>query len=522
MTKVFLISAIAIIALGGALAVFAATHLGIGISPDSVYYIGGARSLLDGEGFRHPLGDLISHYPPFYPLLLSAISIFGHDPIVMSRWLNAMIFAANIFLTGVIIFRLLEEKSSSATWLSVVGAILVASSIGMLEIHTMAWTEPLYLLLQLVGLVLLTWYFDQQNIILLLLAGLFIGLALLTRYAGVAIIGTGMVGLILLSKMSFRKRITALIVFTLASLLPMVTWVLRNYIFTGTTANRDFVFHSLNRAHFWEALTTVSSWALIPISSPTLIKLVPLILVFMFVGGVILILILQARSEHRKSLVAGIPDFPNLIWLFVILIPLYIGTLLFTNMFLNTYTPLDRRILSPIYIPIVILVLYFVGIFYHHMRERQFSKILTGGFLIGFTCLHILFGYQYFATIYQTGLGFNASIWFKSETLNAIQQLPDGINYYSNAPEALYIHTNHPTNKIPQAVRVVDQNPNENYERDVQSLETAISSGPVAIVVFNLPGRSSEETYATLLNSLPIQSTIRTEDGVIYLNSFPP
>lgn len=510
------------ISLGGALLVLVATHLGIGISPDSIYYIGGARSFLAGEGFRHPLGELISHYPPFYPLLLSAISIFGTDPIESSRWLNALIMAANIFLAGIISYRLLAKKAPSATWFSVIAAILAASSIGMLEIHTMAWTEPLYLLLQMLGLTLLASYFERNNIITLLAAGLFIGLALLTRYAGVAIIGTGVVGLAVLGKNPFRQRLIALFTFTAASGLPLIIWLIRNWIFVGTTTNRDFTFHALNRAHFWEALTTISSWALIPTSAPTLIKLVPILMVLLLVGGVSIVLILQAKPENKNRLLGRLPEIPYVIWLFVLLIPLYVGTLIFTNMFLNTYTPLDRRILSPLYIPIVIVVIYFLGIFYHQLLARRVPKILLASFLIGFTCLQLLNGYQYFTNIYATGLGFNASVWFQSETLKAVQQLPEGVTYFSNAPEALYIHTDHPSFKIPQAVRIVDQNPNANYDEDVERLDAEISNGPVAIVVFNLPGRNSEEDYATLLGSLPVQLTSRTEDGVIYRNIVAP
>ena len=58
-----------------------ATHLGIGISPDSVAYIMASRQLSQGQGLTligaHGGQVPLTHFPPLYPLVLSFLSLFG-------------------------------------------------------------------------------------------------------------------------------------------------------------------------------------------------------------------------------------------------------------------------------------------------------------------------------------------------------------------------------------------------------------------------------------------------------------
>ena len=69
------------------------TPFGVGLTNDSAAYIGGARSLMAGQGYVRIGGDglprPISHFPPFYSLVLAGASrITGQDPLVTAKWVN--------------------------------------------------------------------------------------------------------------------------------------------------------------------------------------------------------------------------------------------------------------------------------------------------------------------------------------------------------------------------------------------------------------------------------------------------
>ncbi|MCZ7551666.1 MAG: hypothetical protein B6D39_04155 [Anaerolineae bacterium UTCFX2] len=60
------------------------TPFGSGVSPDSVTYIEGAKSLLSGQGYSRD-GSPITHFPPLYSLFLAIVGIFKNDLVQASR-----------------------------------------------------------------------------------------------------------------------------------------------------------------------------------------------------------------------------------------------------------------------------------------------------------------------------------------------------------------------------------------------------------------------------------------------------
>jgi len=68
--------------MGGGIIVWA-TPWGVGLSPDSAIYIGGARSLAEMKGYTQPVDastySPIVHYPPLYSASLATFGVLGLD-----------------------------------------------------------------------------------------------------------------------------------------------------------------------------------------------------------------------------------------------------------------------------------------------------------------------------------------------------------------------------------------------------------------------------------------------------------
>jgi len=145
------------ISLIGAATLLLTTRWGIGLSPDSITYIGAARSLLMGNGLSVPTysGQFspMTHFPPLFSGLLSVIGSIGIAPLEGARWLNAIFFAANIALVGVIVYF-----STGSIFLSLLGSVLMVVLFPMVQAHSMAWSEPLFIFFGFLGLFLLALY----------------------------------------------------------------------------------------------------------------------------------------------------------------------------------------------------------------------------------------------------------------------------------------------------------------------------------------------------------------------------
>jgi len=154
------LSALSGLAALGGVGLVAATPWGLGLSPDSVVYIGAARSLAQGNGLSLPtdaaaMAPLV-HYPPLYPALLALASFSGLDVIAAAKWLNVFLFCANIFLAGVIGYRV-----SGLLPFAILTAGLVATAFPMALAHSMVWSEPLFIVCQSAALLFLLSYLRE-------------------------------------------------------------------------------------------------------------------------------------------------------------------------------------------------------------------------------------------------------------------------------------------------------------------------------------------------------------------------
>lgn len=96
---------LAILSLAAATTVLVSTNrYGAGLSPDSVNYVAAARSFAAGKGLVMYDGSPFVVFAPLYPALLGSIShVAGLDPLSYTHTVNAVLFAAIVFLSGVLL-----------------------------------------------------------------------------------------------------------------------------------------------------------------------------------------------------------------------------------------------------------------------------------------------------------------------------------------------------------------------------------------------------------------------------------
>ena len=340
-----------IVAFAGSVISLYATRWCIGLSPDSTGYIAAAHNLAAGGCLCEVRSEPAVEYPPLYPVLLAVLERLGLDPVDGARWLNASLLAGNIFLVGLVI----RLNTSNSVFAPILGSVLMMSSFGILKIHSMAWTEPLFIFFTLLGALALGAFISNPKQPILVFAAILVGLACLTRYAGLSLIITGVVGMLIMSRKSFAEIILDSVIFVGISVFPMALWMLRNFYLSGSMTGRTFEFHLISLGHVRTALLTISHW-LVPLPPEA-----PYDLRIALVLGVVLIpIILLTRKAQRGSGVNCIPIIKHLKetpLLFGIFILVYMGFLIVSISFFDFVTPLDYRILSPVYVSALIFAL---------------------------------------------------------------------------------------------------------------------------------------------------------------------
>jgi hypothetical protein len=497
-----------------------ATRYGIGVSPDSVVHIGGGRNLIAGYGFSllSGTGDYapITHHAPLYAALLAVPGFFGIELGQTAKVLNALLFSANIFILGLMVSTLSKSISPAAWILPTAGAWLMLISYTMVELHLMAWTEAVFILLMLITIALLAAYLNKPRVLFLLASAVAAGLALLTRYAGLSLVLTGFLGILFFLPSNLLSRIRIAAVFFLVSVTPIVLWLGRNFLMAGTAANREFIFHPVSKNQLWIGLTTISGWLGVSESAPTLLKLVPVA-----AAGIGMLALIFLSRRNRSSIIDGNKteegkQIPETVKISLTFFLVYIAFLVFSVSFFDANTPLDNRILSPIYV-VGLLVALFGVISLITLKPDNFS-VKTGVFILGIwlTMNYLSTSINLVSSSYREGIGLNSREWLQSETLNELEIYSPEIVIYSNAPDAIYLHTGRPAVSLPRKYERASQRVNHNYSSDLVNIQNLVDSNQALIVYFSTLNRPNISTEEELSTDLRLDVVANLSDGKIF------
>ncbi|MCC6189292.1 MAG: hypothetical protein IT318_09670 [Anaerolineales bacterium] len=503
-------------ALLGAAVLLVGTRWGVGASPDSAVYIGAAQNLLSGRGLTVPFGGQLdgplTHFPPLYPILLAGLGQSVGGPAAAARWLAAVLFGANVLLAAVMV----ANTRSTAGWAPLAGAGLLLVAPTMVSLHSMAWSEPLFLLLGFSGLLLLAVYQEQGRWPALLAAGALLGLVTLTRYAGVAFVAAGVLALVALPGRPRRARLAAGLVLGAVSMAPLLAWSARNLALAGSATSRQLVFHPIGLGHARQALDTLAGWLLLPLEASTAAKLgVPLALV----GGIAAI-----AAWHRRQAGAAVRGnwpgaalaaWPALIWQLILFSVVYVIFLAGSISLVDANTPLDDRILSPLYPAGAVVAAWLAGAAWPSARRARWPAAGLLALAAAFVALSAVRSAGWLAAGYEQGIGFNRRAWQASPSLMKVQALPEGSVLYSNAPEAIYLHTGRGAYQIPRQFSPVSQTMNGDYAAELAEMRRRLGEGGF-VVYFAGVRSSSGPSEAELVETLALQVTARTADGTLY------
>ena len=245
----------AIAALGAVLVLARQVPFGVGLHWDSGNYVAVARYLLAGEGFREYSGAVYVSWPPLYPLVLAVASLDVLDPLAVAGPVNAALFALTIFVVGRYLQRRLESR-----FLVVWAALAIALATPLAGQAAIAMSGTAFILLVTLTLIHVDAFLAKGRTSSLVWTGTCAALAWQTRYLGAALVAAVAVMLLLQRGARPPQRVRRAAGFALLAGAPMVVWLVRNRLVSGTfTGPRGYGRRS------WVALSGIGeelwSWA---------------------------------------------------------------------------------------------------------------------------------------------------------------------------------------------------------------------------------------------------------------------
>jgi hypothetical protein len=466
-----------------------ATPEGLGLSDDSIGYIAGARSMLAGAGYREAWlasDQPVTHFPPAFSAVLASIGRFGLDPLRGARFLNALLFGLNIFLLGVLGWRMLKSLPAG---LALAALFLLNDS--LLRVHAVAMSEPLFIFLSLLAFWIFDLYVERDAHWLWLLAcGAFTGMAYLTRYAGLALLATFLLALVILHR-TWRRRLSSAGIFLLGSVPWAAGWAIRNELVGGNITNRVLVWHPITASNFETALYNISTF-LMPVEAwrrelfkaPGVFALATVLIL----GSVLIWTVVKARSQlsQRATILDASPEangqlpirdgiaFPNGLYIFG-----YLAAIFASMSFFDASTKFKLRILSPVYVSLLILLALFGKWLWGRRREAAIvllALIFAMSAVGQAAALHELS---------KGGQGYASYQWYDSKAMAFLRDLPSSVRIYTNEPGAVYLYTGRGAYVLPDRFDPVTAAARTGFERGVEQMQAEIKSGKAVLALFS-------------------------------------
>ena len=421
--------------------VFRTTHWGPWAFSDSSAYLSAAKNLSSGRGLIiiHSTGKetQVTEFPPLLPILLSFISGKDGDYVQAARWLNIVFFSGSILLTGVIILL-----STHNLLLSSLGSLIMAVSPLMLQIFSGLMSEPLFIFLLLL-LVLITFFYHKSGkaSLFYILTGLSALLPII-RYAGIVfIISIGFL-LFIVKKEGFLIKIKRTILYWAVSFLPIATWfvyLFRNYRKVGgKRINFDSSFLQEIISSIRDEINLIRSW--IPYYGLYKNIWVDTVIFSAVLLTFTLLIVIFSIHWIKKPTIRKIGTYSLMMTNLLLVIP-YIFFIAITHTFTIPQIDIIDRMMSPIFPPLILIFSAGIQILIENHKKSYNSLII---FAVG-----LLISRNYFLTMrnivreYENnGYGYTAREFQQSGIIEAIKDLPQDQRMISNSAGFVLFYTN--------------------------------------------------------------------------------
>jgi 4-amino-4-deoxy-L-arabinose transferase-like glycosyltransferase len=426
----------------------------------------------------------------------------GADPLHSARYINALLFGLNAGLLGVLAWRMTPSLTAGV----VIAALFLLNS-ELLQVHTAAMSEPLFIAFSLLAIWMFDLYFERHTHWLwLVLCGTFVGMAYLTRYAGLALIATFVVALIILRD-GWRKRVVSIGIF-LAAVLPWILgWGIRNRLGAENATNRVLAWHPITAENlqmgvraFSDFFIPVESWRREAMKQPGIVEG----MILLTLAAVLVWVAIKAWKyfsepqlvSAEEKMDAGsreIIPFTSGLYLFA-----YLASILAAMTMFDAATKFRLRIVSPVFICLLILLVY-LGIWLRN-KNRGAVIILTIVF-IGFAF------YKQFITVNELsrgGLGYASFQWYDSKAMDYLRELPEDVMIYTNEPGAVYLYTGRGSYVLPDRFDASTAQVRAGFEEGVIKMQSEIHDGTAVLALFD-GGDNAPEDIPVLIEGLHLE-----------------
>lgn len=393
----------------------------LGFTPDSMAYLEVAKNIESGNGITNINGQIVNHWPPLFSLLLALISkITNTELIHAGTILQVILFYVFIMFNSFI----LRELKINSKLIFFSGILLVIAQVS--QNFSYFLSEGLFLVLMLVSFYFFLKWLNSEKFKYILLSAFFCGLILLTRYAGIGFLGSILFFILFFRKGIMLYRLRNFLLYLVVIVIVISPWVIYQSAFDENIGGRKWAIHIISFSKISDLFITIAYWFLGSTLAIILFSALILFYIFQFLKSRFQLqdLLRKIYVKHKNVVLFSL--------LFTLIYPLF---LIVSISFYDSWTPLDNRILSPLFPFILLLITFFL----------QALKGLKQVLLLTSTMLFLILSFSssvfpIYENHYENGSGYTNKKWAQSQTVKYLKNKNSDITTYTNGTEISTLH----------------------------------------------------------------------------------
>ena len=410
--------------------VFVSTRSGMGISWDSTDYMAVGRNMASGIGTLDVVGLPMTVRPPGISSLICVGDWLGLMPSASFVLINTVSAGVSTFFAMLIL-----KKANIRTPIAISTLAIIAFSPSLLNMYSMAWSEPVFIALVMVAL----WIaLSPRSLSVHLILGVLFAFMFFVRYVGPFYsFPIAVVAIFFQSRKSGLVKSTFLIgAIYFVSLLPQYLWLQRNETIDGTLTGAR---QGAGGSYFEPIKTmlgTFGSWIVghdpldgnggIYLNSNDYSSIMK-VAGYLFGSLLVLIVLFLAKSDKRNKTAAHVCFG----LFFVSLFYMIFSVVRFVHLEIG---PLDNRMMSGIFIPLMLVL----GIGLDSILRNNFLKQIS---VLAFAAVFITISSQSVLSAFKYGS--NGRYWgsaiHQAQPLHQfVKNLDIKSQFMSNEPQMLF------------------------------------------------------------------------------------
>ena len=448
-------------------------------------------------------------FPPLYPAVLALPELLDIGTFGWVTWQNAALLAAFSAVVGLTVATATRGSAVAAA----VAVTLTYLGTPTVITYARIWSESIFLPLVVAILACLDRFLVTRRTAWLVGSSILTSVALVTRYAGLAVLAASCLLLAVWPRRRIVERARHVALYAGIALPASAAWLIRNHVRSGTLTGDNQLIHGLTFEDVVEGFRTIGSWFFHdPIDHPSRWPIV-----IVTAAAIVIVVVLTAIVVRRKE--PATITLPSIVAVCLTYVVVHVSFIAIADAFSTRAPPFNDRILGPAFAPLMIAVVV-MGHAVWVASPYRVLRLALAAAALSLVVSSVVAAAYIMPRNYGTRVGSESDYRDLSDALQGV--IGRGPVLLSNRPNVGWFIAAEPVSGLPRSCRGGRVFPDPTYPRELRLLAQRLGDAPRQVLIFKNGKECEPFSVDGLKETLRLTRLARLPKVIVLEGPSPP